>query len=91
MLGEDFVDVFAGVGAVPGAFGVDDDDGALFAAVEAAGAVDAGGGDAQFFGAGFHVVAELFGAASSAGATFMALGALVGAAENVELVGFSHG
>ncbi len=53
---EDFVHGFAAVQSVPYAFRVDHRAGALFAAVQAAGLVDADVRDFQLLGAGLHVV-----------------------------------
>ena len=90
MLGDDFFDVFDVDEAVPDGLGVDHDDGAVFALVEAAGFVgpdvvfEAGLLDGILEG-GF----ELFATAGKAAGTVGTFVALVGANEDV-VVKFRH-
>ena len=83
---EYFIDVAFGFVMIPGAFGVDDHGRAEFAALEAAGTVDANIFDAEFFGAGFHIIAQFDGAAGTAAAARMIRRPRVLTAEYVGLV-----
>ena len=77
VLGDDLVDVFEVDAAVPDGFGVDDDDGAVLALVEAGGLVGADGVfEAGFFDGVLEGGLELFAvlaAAAWAGGVFVAV------------------
>jgi hypothetical protein len=85
---QDGVGGFEGVQAVPDAFRVQDGAGAAFAAVEAAGLVDADAFNFEFLHARFEVVADFFGAFAGAVAALVALWPAVAADEDV---GFEEG
>ncbi len=80
---DDFLYILFGSGAVPGAFWVNNQAGAVFTAVEASGSVDAGFGYAQLIHPFFHIVAQGGAAAVNAAAALMAVRPFVLAEKNV--------
>lgn len=83
MLADDLVDVGTGLAGIPYPLGVYDHGRAEFAAVEAAGVIDARFGQAQRLDAAFHVIAQGFRIFFGAAAARMPGLAPVGAAENM--------
>src|SRR5262245_31296848 len=59
MVNQDFIDVRRRLAAIPDAFGIDHHGRAEFAAIEAAGRVDAHVVESELLGARLHVVAQL--------------------------------
>ena len=55
----------------------------MFAAIQAACGIDPGVGDAEFFGADLHIVAEFFGPLGSAGAARVVVRAAIAADKDV--------